>query len=127
MKAELDKKLCKAFPKIFAQRKLPMNQTAMCWGFECGDGWYDLIYNLCEKIQKHCDEKGVQVEAVQVKEKFGSLRFYVSHADDVVYDLISKAEERSYRICQKCGSNENVTSTDSGWIGYYCKDCIEEA
>jgi hypothetical protein len=123
MKTELDEKLCKAFPKIFAQRNLPMTQTCMCWGFSCEDGWYDLIYDLCEKIQKHCDEKGIQVEAVQVKEKYGTLRFYVSSADDEVYDLINKAEERSGRICQRCGTDKNITQTEGYWVSFYCDDC----
>ena len=57
MKKELDTKLCKDFPKIFAQRNMSMTETCMCWGFECGDGWYELIYKLCTDIQKHCDSR----------------------------------------------------------------------
>ena len=123
MKKELDEKLCEAFPKIFAQRGLPMNETCMCWGFECGDGWYQLIYNLCDKIQKHCDEAGFQVEAVQVKEKFGGLSFYVGSADDFVFDLINKAEEESYKICEDCGSEEFVDVRSGGWIRTLCDEC----
>jgi hypothetical protein len=25
----------------------------MCWGFDCGDGWYDLLDTLCWMIQSH--------------------------------------------------------------------------
>jgi len=125
MKIELDEKLCKDFPKIFVQRDLSPQETAMCWGFECGDGWYDLIYQLCEDIQDHCDENPnePQVEAVQVKEKYGSLRFYVNAADDHVYSLIDKAEEDSYDICEDCGSKEDVAQTIGGWTRSLCDKC----
>ena len=126
MKKESDEKLCKDFPKIFRQRGLPMTETCMCWGFECGDGWFHLIYKLCEDIQKHCDKNpDTQVEATQVKEKFGGLRFYTNFGDQVIYDLIDKAEEKSYKICETCGSTEEITQT-KGWISTICKACLDE-
>lgn len=125
MKTLLDEVLCKNFPKIFAQRDLPMDQTCMCWGFECGDGWYKLIYTLCESIQKHCDENPdiQQVQAVQVKEKFGSLRFYTYGGDDFIYDLIDAAERESMDTCEECGSREKVTQSKNGWITFLCEKC----
>jgi hypothetical protein len=50
MKKELDEKLCSEYPLIFADRNKPMTETAMCWGFECGDGWYHLLDNLCRLL-----------------------------------------------------------------------------
>lgn len=47
MSPELDAKLCAKYPEIFRNRHKPMSQTAMCWGFSCGDGWYWLIDTLC--------------------------------------------------------------------------------
>jgi len=55
MNSKFDEKLCKQYPKIFAQRNMPVNQTAMCWGFQCGDGWYALVDSLCFLIQTHID------------------------------------------------------------------------
>jgi hypothetical protein len=46
MKAELQQKLYEKYPKIFVQKDLPMSQTAMCWGIDCGDGWFWLLDNL---------------------------------------------------------------------------------
>lgn len=50
---ELDKQLCEKYPKIFADRYKPMNQTCMCWGFDHGDGWYNIIDNMCAVIQNY--------------------------------------------------------------------------
>lgn len=134
MKQELDEKLCKKYPKIFAQRGKPMNQTAMCWGFQCGDGWYDIIDNLCAVIDNFMyNEKGrakfekrkpyAQIEASTVKEKFGGLRFYTNHTPDEVSGAISMAERMSYKICEYCGSTKNISQT-KGWVITLCEKCM---
>lgn len=56
MKQELDDLLCKKYPKIFAQRNWNMRQTCMCWGFTCGDGWFNIIDQLCGRIQWYINE-----------------------------------------------------------------------
>lgn len=106
MNIELDKQLCNKYPKIFRDRSKSPHETCMCWGFECGDGWYELIDTLCEAltytytssiqvdeedgkrlgIEPYKNSQGnisyffsvqpPQVVALLVKEKFGTLRFY---------------------------------------------------
>ena len=56
--------------------------------------------------------------AVQVKEKFGGLRFYVQAATDKHYNFISFAESMSYRTCEDCGA-PGKTYTD-GWHRTLC-------
>ena len=52
MNQRLQDKLYEKYPKIFGQKDLPMTQTAMCWGIDCGDGWYNIIDTLCCHIQQ---------------------------------------------------------------------------
>src|SRR3990172_2708662 len=86
MNIKLEAALYKKYPKIFRQRKLPMTETCMCWGISCGDGWYKIIDDLCADIQVFCDQNKCQIEATQVKEKFGTLRFYTGASCDSVED-----------------------------------------
>lgn len=126
MSPELDKKLCEKYPKIFANRNGNPQETLMCWGFECGDGWYDLIDTLCGWLQFNTDKNGhlpkyaSQVVAVQVKEKFGGLRFYVEGASEVQYAAISFAEAMSYKICDVCGAPGKPST--GGWISTRCDE-----
>lgn len=55
MTRELDEQLCAKYPKIFVNRYGDMKTTAMCWGFECSDGWYWLIDRLCSNLQWNTD------------------------------------------------------------------------
>jgi hypothetical protein len=112
------KKLYKDFPKLYRQHKLPMDQTCMCWGFECGDGWFDLLYDLSKKIS----EVDPKCEVTQVKEKFGTLSFYVSSASDEVYKLIDKAEKKSGKICDLCGEKGKIRDK-YGWLMALCNKC----
>jgi hypothetical protein len=131
MREELDNALCVKYPKIFAQRNLPMNETAMCWGFCCGDGWYDILNSLCSQIQHHIDWKQeqkekynrgegcVQVVAVQVKEKFGGLRFYYDGGDDVIDGMVRMAESWASRTCETCGE-KGEHRVSGGWHYVAC-------
>jgi len=125
MTDELEKKLYDKYPLIFRQKSLSMQETCMCWGICVGDGWYDIIDNLCEKIQNYVDETGCeQIEAEQVKEKFGGLRFYINFGNDKVYEYINEAEELAENTCEICGTTENIGYT-KGWITTCCKNCVK--
>lgn len=116
MKKELENKLFEKYPKIFRQKDLSAKETAMCWGITCGDGWYELINALCSHLQHNIDnnsgEKYTQIEAVQVKEKLGGLRFYVDSCSDYQSGAIHFAERMSYKICEECGTTNNVTTAE---------------
>ncbi len=126
MKKALEDKLFDKYPKIFAQKDDDPKKTAMCWGIECGDGWYWLLDNLCNHLQSHIDNNGYgQIEALQVKEKFGGLRFYTKGADRRQNACIRFAERLSMGICESCGLIGSVTQAKSGLITTRCKQCIE--
>jgi len=124
MKAELQQKLFKKYPKIFRQKKLSMTETCMYWGIECPNSWYKILNNLCSKIQKYIDAGNIeQIEATQVKEKYGTLRFYSNNYDPIIDDLIDKAEIETSKICAYCGSKDDVKGSENGWILYLCQLC----
>jgi len=130
MKKELDDYLVEKYPKIFINRYAGMKETAMCWGFDHGDGWFWLLDQLCNSIQSYIDSNEYRAEdkkipqaiADQVKEKFGGLNFYYHGGDDYIGGMIQLAEHMSYNTCEFCGSTENVGKTN-GWISVICKDC----
>ena len=103
MNPQLDKQLTQTFPEIFQPRYLRNHreQPLEYWGFECGDGWYQLIYNLCSELMSVAQPAPV---AVQVKEKYGTLRFYVDHGTDEHYNIIDHYEQLSAHTCEVCGN-----------------------
>ena len=104
MSPELDRKLCERHPQIFANRHGDPDSTAMCRGFECGDGWYALIDTLCLALQRETDlGGGQQVVATQVKKKFGTLRFHARPASERQRGMIQFAEAMSARIDEGSG------------------------
>jgi hypothetical protein len=126
MKQELDNQLCEKYPKIFADRHKPMTETCMCWGFECGDGWYNILDQLCNNIQHYIDWKNrkeeivPQVVAEQVKEKFGTLRFYYRGGDDYIEGMVRMADSMSSILCEKCGATGKQRY--GGWIRTLCDE-----
>lgn len=175
MNEKLDAELCSMYPKLFVNRNADMKATAMCWGFEHSDGWYNIINALCANIQHYIDYsikrnksdndynmmliemhqgkfdkfddylKGYQehykeekreellkadfrnvtpiIEQVtvdQVKEKFGTLRFYYTGGDEHISGMVRMAESMSAVTCEECGVPGKQTS--GGWIRTLCDE-----
>jgi hypothetical protein len=170
---DMQERLYKKYPKIFRQKDLSMQQTCMCWGIECGEGWENLLDALCSSIQYHIDnsrsnrarylinlravkralkngtlnelannvfrydsdrkEKFLndplnfydpievipQLEATQVKEKFGTLRFYSMGGDEYCFGAISMAEYMSGITCEICGDKGRIVG--GGWVKCRCE------
>ena len=174
MKQELDKLLCEKYPKMMVNRHKNMQETCMCWGFECGDGWFNILNQLMGNIQHHIDWKDKQREYArkynematqakagnfdlfeetmkdsidpaykekrlaeivagdfrqvpdaipqvtldQVKEKFGTLRFYYSGGDEYISGMVTMAEAMSGVTCEECG--DPGERRGGGWIYTAC-------
>lgn len=120
MNSELDKKLVEKYPDIFRDRRSDPRETLMCWGFECGDGWYNLIDTLCNNIQMHVKIKQCPpVVATQVKEKFGTLRFYYDGGDERIDSLVRLVEDWSASVCEVCGERGELRN-DPTWMYTAC-------
>jgi len=82
-------------------------------------------HNICFMLLKYQDKDRPQVEFIQVKEKFGTLRMYVTPYIKEVEDIIWMSECFSSKICEHCGSMKDVTQTQ-GWITTICKECLDK-
>jgi len=86
-------------------------------------GWIDLVLDLDRKLSY------IQPDYIiyQVKEKFGSLRYYIEYSEgipgDIMYDLIRLAESKSSKICQACGEPGDLTFSNK-WYATLCEDHV---
>ncbi len=111
MKEELTKKLEESFPDLFP------GSTFVA----CGDGWFGLVFMLCSVLERI---KKSNIKILQIKEKWGGLRFYVVCANEEQLDYIDMAEEFSFFVCENCGRiDKGVTTEGKGWIRTLCNDC----
>ena len=111
MRHELDVLLCQRYPEIFCDRHHNMYETSMCWGFTCGDGWFDIIDRLCSEIAAQVATGEMPpVVARQVKEKMGSLRFHFRGGNEETRRLIENASQESERTCEVCGQQCELKS-----------------
>lgn len=83
-----------------------------------GKGWsflIDILYDYKPRLTK----------VYQVKEKFGTLRFYVGYSDTKYDQIIDMCEWESSRVCEKCGQR-GKTREDLPWILTLCDNCYKE-
>ena len=112
----------------FFKPERPITEALMAFGFECGDGWFNLIWDLCIDLEKIVNEEEKEFpdeyfEVVQVKEKFGTLRFYVDGGTDAIYKRINKAETDSGVTCEQCGKRPAKPKSTHHWIRTLCEEC----
>lgn len=92
--------------------------------FECDIGWYDLIDELSAKIEPLLEKLNLENEekahATQVKEKYGSLRFYISGGTDEIFKIIDEYEMKSEEICEVCGKKGKLIH--GPWITTLCDE-----
>ena len=100
----LTEKLYEDFPRLYRGHNKSSQDSSMCWGFECGDGWYQLLRDLSVQLSAHLAEHPeTALEAVQVKSKFGRLCFYLNEPDTVAEQMIEAARKQAENTCEFTG------------------------
>jgi hypothetical protein len=145
-------KLYADFPRLY--RDASNERSCMKWGFQCNDGWFDLLYKLSADIEAEARTLGIDPDsdawpkAIDVKEKYGTLKFYCdagekrNHLDLVpevtgqiislrpmpnvpsIRALIKSAEKASASICECCGCPSKLRTDE--WWRVTCDKCEAE-
>lgn len=130
MNKEKTSQLVKRYPELFVRHDWPKRTSGMCYGFQCGDGWFDIINDLCNCIMEVCERNRIPAPEVEcVKEKFAGLRFYLDVpftdpvTDEAVYKFISKIEAHSFYVCEACGRDGELATTGC-WVKTLCNQCL---
>lgn len=118
MRKELDEALVRDFPDLYQDRDGDPTKTLMCFGFGCGDGWEPIIRKLSEHLTFLAKAENTPITAFQVKEKFGTLRFYTNGMTDIMSACIAVAENRSAQTCETCGQYGRTRG--GGWVRTLC-------
>ncbi len=93
------------------------------WGrwIQCGPGWYPILARPDPQLRQIDPD----YQVLQIKEKFGTLRFYLA---GLYYELgmaaVAEAEAEAARTCELCGSPGHLRTRNS-WLRTVCDDCAQ--
>lgn len=111
-------KIFSKYPLIMSRIKDDIESGLQPYGIYCGDGWFDIIDDLCADLKIIIEDSKIEdVCAVQIKIKFGSMRFYLNKVNPRISDRIGNAEKLSYKVCSKCGECKEVHRSS------FCSKC----
>lgn len=122
MNKENMEKIVEDFPEMFYDPQRGPQKFKPWQVIYCGDGWFDIVYNLCQEIHP------MRAKVMQIKEKFGGLRFYCSFPKDyseLGYTHIRKAETLAWETCEDCGEPGELR-IHNGWRLVNCQTCYDQ-
>src|SRR3990172_12549157 len=125
MDQELQDSLVSRHPNLYRDINGDAKKTLMCFGICTGNGWYDLIDDLSNKLEqiivKIPEPERRNYCAFQIKEKYSGLRCYMNKSNPEIQKLIDEAEERSLETCEMCGKDGKPRR--GSWISTLCDRC----
>ncbi len=155
MTPELEGKLQETYPELFEGLYGSPLQTALAFGLECGDGWFDIIDGICHVIKEEINNREqsikwadawnkdildpdseyygreprevlepITVTITQIKEKFGTLRFYYNGGDEYIDGAVRMAEIISANTCEVCGNRGSLNK--GPWLRTLCDEHKED-
>lgn len=107
----------------------PLALSRVTCGIYYPDGWNTLISNLCDVVERQIgklpSEHKQQVYVIQIKSKFGSLRYYMNQSTPHINGAIELAESLSFTTCETC-SNQASTKQVGNWTATLCDSCHQK-
>lgn len=99
---------------------------------DVGEGWGSLCLrtfsNIADAYSRHNIDMS-EFALIQIKEKFGGLRIYLGGMVEGLYEdvdnIVTNAEEESYKICEVCGKPGKLYET--GWMKTLCEDHAKQS
>ena len=126
-----NKKLCERYP-FLTPRNVWTGEFVGNYDWTLFDeiptGWRKAFgKDFVEELRDACIETDFLNElfVTQIKEKYGSLRFYVGAAPEAVHQVIEKYEDISERRCICCGRPVDGPINNRGWIEPICERCLD--
>ena len=145
MRKELENRLYEVAPVFYSEKDLDAQETCLCFGFECGDGWFEALLDFSKEVARINEiamKRHICFVASQIKQKFGEIRVYwhtksfpdmcdrIPDREDAMrlYSMMNNAINtlvvRCRNTCENCGTTNHIITTD-GWIQRLCVKCAK--
>lgn len=150
MSPELEHKLIEKYPVLFRDKDKSPRESLMCFGAECGSGWFNILDNLCgyltslqknrsfylglkESIKDNNDEgfNGSfycpEIIFMQIKQKYGTLRVYWNFKEIENYDEIKLKLKRPEQLDEYINEYSDMVENAIDFCEYLssitCEEC----
>jgi len=127
---EENKKLCKKYPFLIVKNRWT-GQISENYDYSYTEidampnGWFKAFgMQMVEELNSALGKNAKKYFVTQIKEKYGSLRWYDNGCTKEGYEVIKKYQRLSEVTCITCG--QPATKISSGWISPYCDEHFDD-
>lgn len=110
------------------EREYPQLYKGNYISFDLQPGWQEVLHNLSRSIVTLLANQplvAAKFRVLQVKDKFGSLRFYYTPHDRHIQMVVDAAENASKKLCFGCGER-GTQKQCNGVLVTACDSCVLE-
>lgn len=130
MNLEDNKRLVAEYPFLAVYDIANKSEIDYCFTMldEMPPGWKEAFgEEICKEIKDVLVEHNClnEYSVLQIKEKFGMLRWYGNRTSREIEQIIAKYEEKSGHTCICCGAP--ATQMILNWISPICDECLDYA
>jgi hypothetical protein len=100
--------------KLFNKFKAFLKKKELKNGFECGDGWFQILFDMCTKL---AEVGPPEFKVTRVFEKFDELKVFTTGGVNGTRFVIESAQELASETCSGCGNLKELQQ---------CEKCKEK-
>jgi hypothetical protein len=119
--------LAEKYPIFFGIARMPIEKgipfNPIQLSIDVDAGWWKIVEEASAAIEKLNQETpNMEIQATQIKEKFGGLRIYTNYTTDEVEAIIEEAEKKAAVTCETCGGPGSLKG--GSWLYTLCDECF---
>lgn len=96
------------------------------FGIECRSGWKELYGPILKYVEDYNRDKEPKekLKIRQIKEKWAHLDLTFNFYTDELREIVTNAVRESVKVCEDCGSREDVGMVLGAWKYTTCINCL---
>ena len=129
MDSQLENKLYEQFPDLYRERTASLEGSRMPWGCQIEKGWYKILYDMSEQIQKIAVSGDNSPAIMEVgRDEYGQLMVGVRNITPPIADIVRSAKERSRLTCEFCSYAPAILRSRKGRLQGHvaCGRCVSK-
>ena len=115
--------LYEAFPDLYRERDMTLQQSQMAWGIQCRGGWHSLLWDMSQSLTDL--NQGITIS--EIRSCSGQLIVTATPLTEEARSIVMRAQEAAPYTCEHCGYSPAYLREAGAYMGTVaCGRCVRD-